>query len=260
MKKTAYVYTIVLAVAALLLITIIIVPHVDADHPVNPVKNSAAPSTEAPRSVDRNTLLIKDKVPRKPVPVTKKIMNFPVISQMPELARGCEVTVLAMLIQSSGKAVDKMTLADQIEKVPFRDGVYRGNPNKGFVGNIETFDESGYAVYHGPVYNLARQYMDAVDLTGRPWLDVEKKIVAGKPVWVIVTSTFRPLPEEEWETWQTKDGPVKITYREHAVLVTGFDPDSVYVNDPLDGKKNKKLDRKAFIQGWEQFGGQAITY
>jgi uncharacterized protein YvpB len=67
------------------------------------------------------------------------------------------------------------------------------------------------------------------------------------------------VPEEEWETWETNEGEIYITYKWHSVLVTGFDEKHVYVNDPLD-EKNRQLPKEAFISGWEQFGSQAITY
>ena len=97
------------------------------------------------------------------------LSNVPFIQQLPELDRGCEVTSLAMMLQYAGITVDKMKLANEIKKVDFmKDGV-RGNPNEGFVGNIYTFSESGYGVYHGPLFQLAKQYLPnkAVNLTGR---------------------------------------------------------------------------------------------
>jgi hypothetical protein len=50
-----------------------------------------------------------------------KLVNVPHIQQMPELPRGCEVTSLAMLLQYAGVSVDKMTLANEITTISFRD-------------------------------------------------------------------------------------------------------------------------------------------
>jgi uncharacterized protein YvpB len=98
-----------------------------------------------------------------------KIVDVPHIQQMPELPRGCEVTSLAMLLQYAGVSVDKMTLANEITTIPFRDSNgLRGNPNVGFVGDIYSFDNPGFGVYHAPIAALAETYLPGriIDLTG----------------------------------------------------------------------------------------------
>jgi uncharacterized protein YvpB len=192
---------------------------------------------------------------------SKVKIDAPHISQLPELERGCEVTTLAMLLQHAGKDVGKMELSKEIDRVPFQKNGMRGHPGEGFVGNMRTMDEPGLGVYHGPVAELGEAYLPGkiLDLTGEEFKEIEQHVADGRPVWVLVPSTFALVPEKHWETWNTKKGKEKITYKWHSVLVTGFDDKNVYVNDPL-GDKNDKLSKEDFVAGWEQFGKQAITY
>lgn len=195
------------------------------------------------------------------------ITDVPLIQQMPELDRGCEVTSLAMLLQYAGVDVGKMELAEKIKKVdtPYRKengSYYYGNPNDGFVGNIYTFDKMGYGVYHGPVAELAEKYLPGriQDISGGSFDEVLSNVETGKPVWIIINADFRELPESEFRTWNTPSGQVEITWKEHSVVITGFSQEHVYFNDPLNKEQNRKMPLENFKAAWEQMGSQAITY
>jgi uncharacterized protein YvpB len=189
----------------------------------------------------------------------KLVLNVPLLKQMdaPRLYNGCEVTSLAMLLQYEGLSVTKNELANKIARVPlnYQDGK-NGNPNVGFVGNME--DGPGLGVYHKPIFNLAQSYVNgrAEDLTKQPFSVVMEKLASGSPVWVIITSSFAPT--SEFKTWTTPQGPVEITFKMHSVVITGYDQDSIYINDPYGGK-NKKVNKESFIKAWEQMGSQAIV-
>jgi uncharacterized protein YvpB len=194
-------------------------------------------------------------------------LDVPLILQKPELDRGCEVTSLAMLLQHAGVEIDKMELAKKIKKVttPYENnnGTYfYGNPNDGFVGDIYTFDNMGYGVYHGPVAELAESYLPGriVDMSDQSFQEVLNKVQSGKPVWIIINSEFKKLPKSEFRTWNTPTGEVQITWKEHSVVITGFNKDYIYFNDPLYEKKNRKMPLQEFKAAWEQMGSQAITY
>ncbi|UYW71641.1 C39 family peptidase [Bacillus cereus] len=190
------------------------------------------------------------------------LSNVPFIQQLPELDRGCEVTSLAMMLQYAGITVDKMKLANEIKKVDFMNDGVRGNPNEGFVGNIYTFSESGYGVYHGPLFQLAKKYLPnkAVDLTGKSIEEMYNSVKAGRPVVMITNATFAPLDEDEFTTWETNSGDVSITYNEHCVVLIGYDQESVYIRDPLKDSLDVKVPREKFEQAWVQMGSQAISY
>ncbi len=202
-----------------------------------------------------NSIILKDSVLLKP----------PIINQLPELPRGCEVTSLAMLLSYRGVNVSKMTLADEVKKdtTPYRiigGKINYGNPHNGFVGRMDTLEGNGLGVYNEPIEELLRKYVpdSTINLTGLEFEDLFYYLNSNVPVWIITNATFNRLPASEFETWHTADGPIEITYREHSVLVTGYDDNYIYFNDPYG--YTSKAGRKGFIEAWKQMGRQAVTY
>nr|WP_306663926.1 C39 family peptidase [Robertmurraya korlensis] len=195
------------------------------------------------------------------------LLDAPVINQLPELPRGCEVTSLAMLLQYANISVDKMTLAKEIKKdttaYKVSGGkVHYGHPNDGFVGSMYSKELPGLGVYHEPIKELAEKYLPGQieDLTGSSFNDLKIHLSDKRPVWVITNTSFKKLSSNQFVTWHTPNGVIDITYKEHSVLLTGFDKDYVYFNDPLTGEKNKKAPIMDFEESWVQMGSQAITY
>ncbi|OZI12628.1 hypothetical protein CEW92_05585 [Bacillaceae bacterium SAS-127] len=195
-------------------------------------------------------------------PTSHQLEDVPLILQNPELNRGCEVTSLSMLLHYHGKEVDKMELAAQIAKEPFKEGNYKGNMHQGFVGDMKTFDRSGIGVYVEPIIDLTKQYVaedQLIDLTGKNPKDLYEQINQGRPVWVITNAEYKKLTEDQFRTWQTAEGTMKVTYHQHSVIITGYDEQFVYINDPLKEEKNIQVNRTDFEQAWIQMGRQAIT-
>lgn len=194
----------------------------------------------------------------------KHIQGVPSILQYPELPRGCEVTSLAMLINFKGISVSKMTLANEIvyDDTPMTNAngkVYYGNPNKGFVGDMKALTNHGYGVYHTPIYELLQRYFpySALDLTGADFYDLYYFINRDIPVWVIINASYDLLPSSSFEIWNTDEGEVAITKREHSVLITGYDENYIYFKDPLGRESYVETNR--FKAGWEQMGSQAVS-
>lgn len=209
---------------------------------------------------------LQNMIAGEEVILTEKMLDVPLVSQLPELPRGCEVTSLAMLLLYAGIEVDKMELAQNVKKDPtpktVKNGVIHfGNPHYGFVGDMYTFNNPGYGVYHEPIEELADKYVPnkVVNLSGYDFEEVIQHINAGSPVWVIANTMFKTLPESLFETWETPQGKIKITYKEHSVVVTGYDEQFIYFNDPLANKKDRKIPKENFIAAWEQMGKQAIA-
>lgn len=229
----------------------------------NPGKQTDLSEKETPNFAESNPLLMADTSSMQPfaenTPESQEPLDVPLINQMdhPRLYNGCEVSSLAMILNYHGYDTTKNEVADKVPDVPLTyDNGQKGNPNEGFVGDMA--DGPGLSVYHGPVHDVAKQYVgnNAVDLTGKPIDALYQFIAQGMPVWVITTVNF--VPVNDFETWNTPTGTVDITFSVHSVVVTGYDNEHVYINNPY-GQKNQKVNKVDFEAAWEQMGSQAIV-
>lgn len=212
--------------------------------------------TEAASLKTRTLALFSKEAPKLPDSIK---LDVPLINQMdaPKLYNGCEITSLAMILNFHGLKVTKNELSKKVKTVPltYNNGK-KGNPNAGFVGDMA--NGPGLGVYNGPVLELAQKYVGdrAVNLTNHSFDEVLEQVGQGLPVWIITTSSFAPV--SVFQTWNTPQGKINITFSEHSVVITGYDEKYIYINNPY-GEKNQKLNRASFIKAWEQMGKQAIV-
>ncbi|MGL4911479.1 MAG: C39 family peptidase [Romboutsia sp.] len=197
----------------------------------------------------------------------KNRMDVALVSQLPELNNGCEVTSLTMILNYKGVDIDKMTLANEMEKdntelVHDEDGDIKrwGNPSNGFVGDVTGKKAMGYAIDPKPLSKLIERYYKGGyrDLTGCSIGDLEKVLSSDRPIVVWITSKFRE--DVVWVNWiDSNNNEVKSTFSTHAITLTGFDDTYIYYNDPLTNKKDSRVRKEKFIKVWDMMGRKALA-
>lgn len=160
-----------------------------------------------------NLELIKDDI----------LIDAPIIKQFPELPRGCEVTSLAMFLQYYQVETDKMELAKNIKRdstpLTTQNGkIHWGDPNQGYIGDMYSYNNPGYGVYHRPIMELAEEYLPnkIENLTGKQFEELKLYLSNDRPVWIITNTSYKKLPNTSFEEWETPNGKVEITYKEHS--------------------------------------------
>lgn len=162
---------------------------------------------------------------------SKAQLNISVIKQRPELPTGCEATSLAMLLNYIGSPITKIQV---VQDMPY----HSSNPNLGFVGS--PYESSGYTIYPPALMDIMEKYAgSSLNLTGKGTSSIKNSIDSGKPVIV----------------WGKLTG-----FNLHCVLVTGYNKDGFYYNDPWTGEKNRYISNKAFETAWKAIGYRAMSY
>ncbi|QIL46520.1 hypothetical protein G7081_05255 [Vagococcus coleopterorum] len=163
--------------------------------------------------------------------MTEKILDLPVIWQLPEMPSGCEATAVTMLINyATGKNYNKVMLTKQLS-------FNSGNPNVGYVGN--PFLDTGYA-FPPAFRRLVNNYVGSyIDLSRSSFNTLKVYINNEKPVVV----------------WLTMHG-----FPFHAVTLTGYDANNVFFNDPWTNEKNKKMANSQFLNLWRTQSYRALSY
>lgn len=192
--------------------------------------------------------------------------EFVLINQHPELTLGCEVAALASILKYEGYDIDKVELANQLQKDPQKlerlsDREFFGNMNDGFVGDIYGRSR-GHGVYYKPIQDLMSLYIArhrVLNLTGSNLDEILYYVDKGVPVWTIVTTTYGRANDSKKAQWMTKRGMFEYSLEEHAVVIIGYNSTQVTIADP-DGGIITTKSREEFAAGMEAFGSQAIAY
>jgi len=167
-------------------------------------------------------------------------------------ALDCEAQCAVDFAGFFGVLIDEM---DFLTSLPQSD-----DPEQGFVGDYR--DASGqippdsYGVHAYPVATLLRNYgVNAFDIKGMAYEDLQKEIASGRPViaWV-VGSTIGGQPV----SYTASNGnTTKVARFEHTVIVIGYQPTYLTI---LDGGMIYQRSVDAFIDSWGTLGRMAIVY
>ena len=188
------------------------------------------------------------------MPQSKKISNVPLIGQS-KLPTGCETCSATMLLKHYGYNISETTFADKyLVKKPFgySNGSYTGpDPNCAFVGT--PYSSNSYGAYAPIMVKCMNKYLSdksykAVEISGKSLEYLSGKYVAqGQPI--MVWATINMSPSFKTTTWRVNYTDENAKYKlgsyytwtagEHCLLLTGYDKDYYYFNDPWTNTRTR---------------------
>lgn len=207
----------------------------------------------------RDSLKISDRT-------AYSISGFPIILQMPELRKGCEITALTMVLNFYGYQADKSDMAfNYLPKMPENlrygpDGrLYGSDLNQYFIGDPSG---SGHVCGSGAIVTAANMYLEA---QGSSWRAVSRDgtlpdqlyeiVCQGIPVIVWVTIGMQDRrPAQGWYT--ETGGYVDWSTNDHTAVLIGYTGNTVRIADPLAGIV--EYDRQRFEEAFASRSRQCV--
>jgi uncharacterized protein YvpB len=175
-------------------------------------------------------------------------VRLPVAPQRQTHNLSCESSAASMVAQYHG--VD-LTEAEVLAALPLHD-----NPHLGFRGNVDgpTGGIEDYGVYAGPILTILNDRGLQARLVEGGLAGIKEAVARGNPV--IAWVTYNCLPSTSTET--IVDGQtVTLVPNQHTVVVTGYDAEGVWANDPWDGQQDF-YPTADFVRAMGYFGDMAI--
>ena len=206
------------------------------------------------------------------VPKAKKISNVPLIGQS-KLPTGCETCSATMLLKHYEYNISVTTFADKyLVKKPFgySNGSYTGpDPNCAFVGT--PYSSNSYGAYAPIMVKCMNKYLSdksykAVEISGKSLEYLSGKYVAqGQPI--MIWATINMSPSFKTTTWRVNYTDENAKYKlgsyytwtagEHCLLLTGYDKDYYYFNDPWTNARTR-YSKSVVNSRYAELGKQAV--
>jgi uncharacterized protein YvpB len=178
--------------------------------------------------------------------------NVGEISGKPQIySLDCEARSAVDLAAYFGVEINEKSF---LKKMPRSD-----DPEEGFVGSYKgargQLPPDSYGIYAPPIARLLESYgLNAAARKNLPWEFVQAEIAAGRPVMAWVVGNTVPGVGHEWTA--SNGNTTTVARFEHTVIVTGYDPDYVYL---LDGDMKYRRSLHAFFESWGVLRNMAVT-
>lgn len=226
-----------------------------------PNSAAAAPAATAPATSLSPTAAKESTAPTTKALADnqKSLADFKVISQLPELPTGCEVTSLTMVLNHLGINADKLDIADNY----LTKGEYGvTDPRKAFVGNPRT-EENSRGCYSPVLVEAANKYLSAKgsdktakDISGG---DLEKLFpYIDKGIPVIVWGIMDCQKSEVVSIGEADGQTLNWVRPEHCMVLVGYSDTEITEADPYYGAI-KTYTREQFKSGYNDLFKQAIA-
>lgn len=216
-----------------------------------PAAGSSSPPTVAP----------------KPTPTPEKrvwLSGVPFISQVEKYPTGCESVSAVMACQYAGIPITPDSFIDKyLPKASFtyKNGNLVGyHPNDVFMGNPYT--NNGFGCYAPCIETAINKFIPdsctMVNTTGKSLSSLCSTYI-DKGVPVVMWATMYMVEPGKGATWILKDTGKTFQWvsHEHCLVLTGYDSEYYYFNDPLDGQV--KYEKKLVENRYQQMGSQSLV-
>ena len=230
-----------------------------------------------PKKLNKDPLTVNSadiperKEPQITVPKTdraeqaKIIENVPVLSQFPEFPTGCESVSAVMVLKFLGEDISAAKFID--EYLPKNAEFYwkwtkryGPSPYEFFIGNPGT--SASYGCMAPVIEKALCDYFGGSDrvrnTTGTELSQLCKEYIDNN-IPVIVWATINMLETVPKNSWYLSDGK-RFTWpgNEHCMVLTGYDSESYYFNDPYAGKL-VKYEKETVEQRYSELGKQSVA-
>jgi uncharacterized protein YvpB/cell division protein FtsB len=175
-------------------------------------------------------------------------VDLPIAPQRQTHNLSCESSAASMAAQYLGVP---LTEAEVLAALPLHD-----NPHLGFRGNVDgpTGGTTDYGVYAGPILTILNNQGLQARLVEDGLAGIKAAVARGNPV--IAWVTYNCLPSTPIEV--TIDGQaVTLVPNQHVVVVTGYNAEGVWANDPWDGQHDF-YPTADLVRAMGYFGNMAI--
>lgn len=194
------------------------------------------------------------------------LIDVPFLDQLPSFPTGCESVSAVMALQYAGVNItpeDFISNYLPLGNAPYRDQEGRlvgCDPRKAFPGDPRK--ETGWGCYApviGKALREAAPGLSVEELSGVPLEELcETYLKHQVPVLLWVTIDMASPEEDVVFQIEGTEETFTWVFPLHCALLTGWDQNSYYFNDPLAGK-NVTYPKQAVALAYEGLGSQAIV-